>query len=68
MSTTLIAQAEDLRHVAQRLQRAGLVIDRSVLSPASRRAVFALQCREASVATQPERPRRVIGFAIPTSR
>ncbi len=46
---------------------ADLVNDHTVLSPASRRAIFAPQRREAT-AQPPERPRRLIGFATPTSR
>ena len=68
MSPTLIAQAEDLRHVALRLQRAGLVIDRTVLSPAHRRAAFVLQCRDAATPPPPERSRRLIGFPPPKAR
>lgn len=68
MNAELITQAEDLRHVAQRLVRAGLIIDRTVLSPSHRRAAFALQCREASGTPEPERKRPLIGFPYPNAR
>lgn len=68
MNAELITQAEDLRHVAQRLVRAGLVIDRTVLSASHRRAAFALQCRDASGAQQPEKKRPLIGFPYPNAR
>ena len=66
MNAELITQAEDLRHVAQRLLRAGLVIDRTVLSPSHRRAAFALQCRDASGAQESAQKRTLIGFPYPT--
>jgi hypothetical protein len=64
MDAKLVAATEDLRRTAARLVRAGLVIDHATLSPAHRRAFFALQCRMADW-PQPERKREPIGFPYP---
>jgi hypothetical protein len=50
MTTNLAAEAESLYQTATRLQRVGLVVDRTALSPTQRRAAFALQCRAAKKA------------------
>jgi hypothetical protein len=68
MSTTVTAEAESLAQTATRLQRVGLIVDRRALSPAQRRAAFALQCRavkrpDSEEATRPT----MIGFAYPTT-
>jgi hypothetical protein len=68
MNATLTIDTETLRQTAQRLERAGLVIDRAALSPAHRRALFAWQCRVAATLTQPEQSRAPIGFAYPNAR
>jgi hypothetical protein len=39
-----LAEIESLRQTAVRMERAGLVVDRASLSPAHRRALFALEC------------------------
>ncbi len=68
MNAKLIAETEALRRTAERLERAGLIVDRATLSPALRRAYFALQC---SVVEGPDRPddkRPKIGFAYPNAR
>ena len=47
MNATLVAEAETLYRTATRLQRMGLVVDRTALSPAQRRAAFvAVPCGE----------------------
>jgi hypothetical protein len=68
MDTTLIAEAEALLRTADRLQRVGLILDRTVLSPAQRRAIFALQCLSTASADRPEPKRAPIGFAYPNAR
>lgn len=68
MNAQLTASAEVLRDTAERMARAGLIIDRTCLSQEQRRAVFALQCLVSSVsdASSPQRP--LIGFAYPNAR
>ena len=67
MNAKLAADAETLYQTATRLQRVGLIVDRRALSPAHRRAAFALQCRAAQGAErEPTRP--PIGFAYPKAR
>jgi hypothetical protein len=68
MDTTLIAEAEALLRTADRLQRVGLMLDRTVLSPAQRRAIFALQCLGTASADRPEPKRAPIGFVYPNAR
>ena len=68
MNANLAAEAETLYRTATRLQRAGLVVDRTALSPAQRRAAFALQCLAASCPERNEPTRALIGFAYPTAR
>jgi hypothetical protein len=65
MDATLIAETEDLLRTAERLQRVGLVVDRSVFSRARRRAFFALQCQAAQEPDPTERDQSLIGFAYP---
>jgi hypothetical protein len=68
MDTKQIAAAEALLETANRLQRAGLLLDSTALSAAQRRALFRLQCLSTASAEQPE-PRRVpIGFPYPNAR
>lgn len=69
MDAKLIAETEDLRRTAERLERVGLIVDRTTLSPSLRRALFALQCRiveehplEAKASSDK------IGFAYPNAR
>ena len=66
MTTQTIAETEALVRTAARLERVGLMLDRTALSPASRRAVFALQCL--SCADRPEPKRAPIGFPYPNAR
>jgi hypothetical protein len=68
MDTTQVAEAEALLRTADRLQRVGLILDRSALSPAQRRAIFALQCLGTPSADQPEPRRALIGFPYPNAR
>jgi hypothetical protein len=68
MDAKLIAESESLRRTAERLHRVGLIVDRTTLSPAHRRAMFALQCNlvddeEPSDSTEPK-----IGFRYPNAR
>ncbi|HEX2281569.1 MAG TPA: hypothetical protein VHG52_07385 [Thermomicrobiales bacterium] len=70
MDAKQVAAAESLYRTATRLRRVGLIVDRNALSPAHRRAAFALQCLAASCPAEEESaPRRVpIGFAYPNAR
>lgn len=68
MDAKLINEAETLRRTAERLTRAGLVVDFTSLSPAHRRAAFALQCALADCPEQPEPKRAPIGFTYPNAR
>lgn len=68
MNAKLVAEAETLYRTAVRLERAGLVVDRGALSPAHRRAAFALQCLSASCRDDAEPRRTPIGFAYPNAR
>ncbi len=68
MDAQLIAAAGDFLRTAERLVRAGLVIDRYTLSPANRRAAFALQCQIAGSPEAPEPERPPIGFPYPKAR
>jgi hypothetical protein len=68
MNAKLIAEIESLRRTAQRLERAGLVVDRAALSAETRRALFALQCLAADCIEEPEPRRAPIGFAYPNAR
>ena len=68
MDATLIAETEDLLRTAERLQRAGLIVDRSVFSHARRRAYFALQCQLAQEPDPLDSERTLIGFAYPNAR
>ena len=69
MDAKQVAAAESLYRTATRLQRVGLIIDRNALSPAHRRAAFALQCLTASCPEEESAPQRApIGFAYPNAR
>ena len=68
MDANLAAAAESLYLTATRLQRVGLIVDRSALSPAHRRAAFALQCLAANGSQEDEPKRAPIGFAYPNAR
>lgn len=68
MNAKLIAEAETLYRTAIRLERVGLIVDRAALSPAQRRAAFALQCLSAECPERPEPKRAPIGFAYPNAR
>ena len=70
MDAKQVAAAESLYRTATRLQRIGLIVDRTALSPAHRRAAFALQCLTASCPQEEESEpwRAPIGFAYPNSR
>ena len=70
MDAKQVAAAESLYRTATRLQRVGLIVDRKALSPAHRRAAFALQCLTAnSPADEESEPERApIGFAYSNAR
>jgi hypothetical protein len=68
MDAKLINDAEQLRQAAERMMRAGLIVDFASLSPEHRRAAFALQCVLAGCQTAPEPQRPPIGFAYPNAR
>jgi hypothetical protein len=68
MNAKLVAEAQSLYQTATRLQRVGLIVDRTALSPEHRRAAFALQCLAAGQAERPEPKRSPIGFAYPNAR
>ena len=70
MDAKQVAAAESLFRTATRLQRIGLIVDRTALSPAQRRAAFALQCLTASYpeGEESEPKRAPIGFAYPNAR
>jgi hypothetical protein len=68
MNAKLVAEAEELLRTAMRLQRLGLIIDSGALSPAHRRAAFALQCHFAGDSDEPKPKTAVIGFRYPNAR
>jgi hypothetical protein len=68
MDAKLVVEAEALRRTAERLARAGLIVDRAALSPQHRRAAFALQCALAACPQRPQPQRDPIGFAYPNAR
>ena len=69
LNAELAAEAESLYRTATRLQRVGLIVDRNALSPAHRRAAFALQCLTANCPEEESEPERApIGFAYPNAR
>ena len=68
MDATLLAETESLRRAAERLQRAGLIVDLQTLSPSHRRAMFALQVQLASEPEPPEPKRPPIGFPYSNAR
>jgi hypothetical protein len=63
-----LAEIETLRQTAQRLERAGLIVDSGSFSPAHRRAFFAWQCRAAGSEHRPAASPPRIGFAYPNAR
>ena len=70
MDAKQVAAAESLYRTATRLQRVGLIVDRKALSPAHRRAAFALQCLTATCPADEESvsERAPIGFAYSNAR
>ena len=68
MDAKLITEAEMLLRAAERLERVGLVIDRTSLSSTHRRAIFALQCLGTASADRPEPEQAPIGFPYPNAR
>jgi len=68
MDAKLIADARALCDTVRRLERVGLVVEPAALSPASRRAAFAVQRAPAGrgLDAPPALPR--IGFAYPAAR
>ena len=71
MNTELITECETLWRTAERLQRAGLIVDPQAFSRAHRRAHFALQCQlQCQFAAEPEpaaSEQPLLGFAYPTA-
>ena len=63
-----LADIARLRQIATRLERAGLIVDRTSLSPTHRRALLALQCQGLEQPHPPASPRTAIGFPYPTAR
>ena len=63
----LVIEADVARRMTERLQRAGLVIDCTTLSPAFRRALFSLQCQLATTPAIAPPRQSLIGFAYPNS-
>lgn len=68
MDAKLIAESESLRRAAERLHRVGLIVDRTTLSPAHRRAMFALQCNLVDYPEPSEATDSKIGFRYPNAR
>ena len=68
MDAKQVAAAESLYRTATRLQCVGLIVDRKALSPAHRRAAFALQCRAVKSPEKDEAKSARIGFAYPTKQ
>jgi len=68
MDAKLVAEAESLYLTATRLQRVGLIVDRNALSPAQRRAAFALQSLAASCPEKIEPRPASIGFSYKNAR
>lgn len=68
MDAKLIAESENLRRTAERLERVGLIVDRATLSPSLRRALFALQCRIVEDTDDSDTSRGKIGFAYPNAK
>jgi hypothetical protein len=68
MIDTMVAEIEHLRRTAERLQRAGLIVDRNAFSRAHRRAFFALQCQLVNEPEPDETERPPIGFPYPNAR
>jgi hypothetical protein len=68
MNAKLIAEAVVLLQTEERMQRAGLVVDRAALSAQNRRAMTVLQCLAAHEARRQAAVREPIGFAYPNAR
>jgi hypothetical protein len=66
-SAARLADIARLGQIALRLERAGLIVDRTSLSPAHRRALFALQCQGCEHPHQPASQRTPIGFPYPNA-
>lgn len=63
-----VADIALLCQIATRLERAGLIVDRATLSPAHRRALFALQCQGLEHPHQLVSQRTSIGFHYPNGK
>jgi hypothetical protein len=68
MDAKQIAEAMELHQTAARLERVGLIVERSALSAQHRRALTALACLVARDAPRSVPVREPIGFAYPTAR
>jgi hypothetical protein len=68
MDAKQIVEAMELHQTEARLERLGLIVDRSALSAQHRRALTALACLFATDAQRTAPVREPIGFAYPTDR
>ena len=68
MNAKLIAEAVVMLHTEERMQRVGLIVDRSALSAQNRRAMATLQLLAAHEARRTAPVREPIGFAYPNAR
>jgi hypothetical protein len=68
MNTKRLADTEVLRRTAARLERVGLVVDRTTLSRELRVAYYALQCLAVDDCLQAEAREAPLGFAYPNWR
>lgn len=68
MNAKQIAEAQALYETACRLERVGLIVDRTALTPEHRRAAFALQCLALGSSQRSEPKPAAIGFAYPNAR
>ena len=68
MNARLVAESEALRRTAERLEKVGLIVDRTTLSRAHPPAYFALQCSVIEDDDQTTIQRPKIGFSYPNAR
>ena len=68
MDAKLVAEAHALHDAVTRLQRVGLVADRTVLSPAHRRAALQFRLFDADPTERRIAKRTRIGFPYPSAR
>ena len=68
MDAKLVAEAHALHDAVTRLQRVGLVVDRTTLSPAHRRAALQFRLFDAEPTERRGSQRSRIGFPYPNAR